>query len=139
MEMNRDLIAKAKAAKTVGELMALAKENGTELTEESAKAYFEQLHPKTGELSDDELDNVAGGGCYHSSGNLLTTCGYKCKHYEEGRTSGVKGTCYRCKYWDNDPGDSSGGGGSLWIKIMDVIMDVAAPRQCFHPANRKKS
>lgn len=139
MEMNRDLIAKAKAAKTVGELMALAKENGTELTEESAKAYFEQLHPKTGELSDEELDNVAGGGCYHSSGNLLTTCGYKCKHYEEGRTSGVKGTCYRCKYWDNDPGDSSGGGGSLWIKIMDVIMDVAAPRQCFHPANRKKS
>ena len=137
--MNRDLIAKAKAAKTVGELMALAKENGTELTEESAKAYFEQLHPKTGELSDEELDNVAGGGCYHSSGNLLTTCGYKCKHYEEGRTSGVKGTCYRCKYWDNDPGDSSGGGGSLWIKIMDVIMDVAAPRQCFHPANRKKS
>ena len=61
MEMNRDLIAKAKAAKTVGELMALAKENGTELTEESAKAYFEQLHPKTGELSDEELDNVAGG------------------------------------------------------------------------------
>ena len=29
MEMNRDLIAKAKAAKTVGELMALAKENRT--------------------------------------------------------------------------------------------------------------
>ena len=68
MEMNRDLIAKAKAAKTVGELMALAKENGTELTEESAKAYFEQLHPKTGELSDEELDNVAGGGCYSNDG-----------------------------------------------------------------------
>ena len=73
MEMNRDLIAKAKAAKTVGELMALAKENGTELTEESAKAYFEQLHPKTGELSDEELDNVAGGGCNAKDDGILNT------------------------------------------------------------------
>ena len=136
MKFSNEIIAKAKETKTVEELMALAKENGIELNEEDAKTYFSYLHPKTGELSDEELDNVAGGGCYHSSGNLLTTCGYKCKHYEEGRTSGVKGTCYRCKYWDNDPG-GSGGGGSLWVKIMDVIMDVAAPRQCFHPANRK--
>ena len=58
-----ELIEKAKSAKTPEELMALAKENGMELTEESAKAYFEQLNPKTGELSDDELNNVAGGGC----------------------------------------------------------------------------
>ena len=45
-----ELIEKAKSAKTPEELMALAKENGMELTEESAKAYFEQLNPKTGEL-----------------------------------------------------------------------------------------
>ena len=47
-------------------LIALAKENGIELTEESAQAYFNQLNPKTGELADDELsdselDNVSGG------------------------------------------------------------------------------
>ena len=35
-----ELIEKAKSAKTPEELMALAKENGMELTEESAKAYF---------------------------------------------------------------------------------------------------
>ena len=55
MEMNNELIARAKKAKSSEELMALAKENGEELTEESAKEYFELLNPKTGELSDDEL------------------------------------------------------------------------------------
>ena len=63
MERSNDLITKAKEAKTPEELLALAKENGTELTEAEAKAYFDRLHPQTGELSDDELDNVAGGGC----------------------------------------------------------------------------
>ena len=64
--MNTELIAKAKQTKSPEELMALAKENGVELTEESAQAYFNQLNPKTGELADDELsdselDNVSGG------------------------------------------------------------------------------
>ena len=61
--MNEEMITKAKEAKSVEELIALAKENGIELTEEDAKMYFEQLSAKKGELSDDELDNVAGGGC----------------------------------------------------------------------------
>ena len=52
MEMSKELITKAKEAKNPDELMSLAKENGVELTEESAKAYFEQLNPKTGEVSD---------------------------------------------------------------------------------------
>ena len=61
MEINKELLAKAKEMKTPEELMALAKENSMELTEESAKAYLDLLHPKTGELSDSELDNVSGG------------------------------------------------------------------------------
>lgn len=40
------------------DLLALVKENGIEITEEQAKALFDQLHA-TGELSDDELDKVA--------------------------------------------------------------------------------
>ena len=56
-----ELIEKAKEAKTPDELMSLAKENGVELTEESAASYFDRLNPKTGELSDSELDNVSGG------------------------------------------------------------------------------
>lgn len=129
-----ELIEKAKAAKTPEELMALAKENDIELTGEEAKACFDRLHPRTGELSDEELDNVAGGGCHSSNGNLMTTCGYKCKHYEEGRSEGVKGTCFRCKYWGKDPTAVTA---SLWTTIIDVIVDASAPRQCYHPANRK--
>ena len=55
-----ELIAKAKAAKSADELLALAKENNVEMTEEQAKIYFEQLNAN-GAVSDDELDVVAGG------------------------------------------------------------------------------
>ena len=55
-----ELIAKAKAAKSAEELLALAKENNVELTEEEAKTYFEQLNAN-GAVSDDELELVAGG------------------------------------------------------------------------------
>ena len=61
MELTKELVAKAKEAKTSEELMALAKEAGIDMTEESAALAFEQLNSKTGELSDSELDNVSGG------------------------------------------------------------------------------
>lgn len=61
MELTKELVAKAKEAKTPEELMALAKEDGIDMTEESAAVAFEQLNSKTGELSDSELDNVSGG------------------------------------------------------------------------------
>ncbi|MBQ5329416.1 MAG: Nif11-like leader peptide family RiPP precursor, partial [Oscillospiraceae bacterium] len=62
--MNQELVNKARKAKSVEELLALAKENGIELTDEQAKEYFAQLNPTKGELSDDELEDVAGGGCF---------------------------------------------------------------------------
>ena len=58
-----EMIEKAKAAKSAEELLALAKANGVEMTADEAKTYFAQLGPKSGELSDDDLDNVAGGAC----------------------------------------------------------------------------
>ena len=61
--MNEEMIIKAKEAKSVEELITLAKENGVELNEEDAKLCFEQLNAKKGELSDDELSDVSGGGC----------------------------------------------------------------------------
>ena len=51
---------KAKTAKTAEELLELAKAENIELTEEQAKEYFATIHA-SGELSDEELDNVAGG------------------------------------------------------------------------------
>lgn len=78
MENNKELFAKAKAAETPEALLTLAKENGVELTEESAKAYFEIIHPKAGEIADEELDNVAGGGCHTKDGREIVTVGHGC-------------------------------------------------------------
>ena len=77
---NEELIAKAREAKSAEELLALAKENNVELTEEEAKAYFEQMN-KTGELADDELDSVAGGGCHKKDGRLVVALFYNCKDW----------------------------------------------------------
>ena len=56
-------IKKAKTAKTPEELLKMAEENGIELTLEQAKGYYAMLNPTSGALSDEELENVAGGGC----------------------------------------------------------------------------
>ena len=77
--MDQEIIAKAREAKSAEELLAMAKENDIELTGEQAKEYYDRLHA-TGELSDDELDNVAGGGC----GSFETKCPRcGCKEYDK--------------------------------------------------------
>ena len=58
-----EMIEKAKAAKSAEELLEIAKAGGVEITASEAATYFAQLNPKSGELDDDELDNVAGGAC----------------------------------------------------------------------------
>ena len=72
--MNQELVNKARKAKSVEELLALAKENGIELTNEQAKEYFAQLNPTKGELSDDELEDVAGGGCFPEEERYCPNC-----------------------------------------------------------------
>lgn len=60
IEFTPELMAKAKQAKSHSELLELGKENGIDLSEKDAKDFFERLK-NSGELSDDELDNVSGG------------------------------------------------------------------------------
>ena len=114
MELNKELLAKAKETKTPEELMAFAKENNVEMTEESAKAYFDLIHPKTGELSEDELNNVSGGGCHADDGReIVTVChgcdGFECKHCGKSdiinhigvwscRNCGRGALCCNCNY-----------------------------------------
>lgn len=64
-EIKEELLEKAEKAKSTEELMEIAKEGGIELTEQEAQEYFDKLCStrKHGELSDEELDNVSGGGC----------------------------------------------------------------------------
>ena len=69
MNVSKELLEKAKTAKTPEELLEMAKAEKVELTEEEAAKAFAELN-KTGELSDEELDNVSGGcgGDYEASG-----------------------------------------------------------------------
>lgn len=60
--MNEELLAKVRAATSAKEIAALAAESGMVLTEDEAQDYYDRVHT-TGELSDDELNHVAGGGC----------------------------------------------------------------------------
>ncbi|MGN1100375.1 MAG: hypothetical protein ACI4S9_08500 [Christensenellales bacterium] len=60
MKLSKKLLEKAKSAKSAEELLALAKTVNVELTEDEAVKAFAELN-KTGELSDEELDNVTGG------------------------------------------------------------------------------
>ncbi len=62
MRFTNEIIEKVKTAKSAEELLAMAKAENIELTEAQAAKAFEELN-KNGELSDEELDNVAGGGC----------------------------------------------------------------------------
>ena len=60
MKISKELLEKAKTAKTAEELLAMSKAEGFELPEGEAKTVFSKLY-KMGELSDEELDNVSGG------------------------------------------------------------------------------
>lgn len=61
--MSSKMREKAKTAGCVQELLTIAKAEGVAITEEKAAELFDLFHPQTGELSDDELLSVSGGGC----------------------------------------------------------------------------
>ena len=82
--MNQELIIKAKAAKSVEELLELAKASNVELSEEQAKEYFAKLNSTKGELSDDELDDVSGGGCGESKTKYCPNCNSELRMISEG-------------------------------------------------------
>lgn len=82
--MNQELITKAKAAKSVEELLKLAKASNVELSDEQAKEYFAKLNPTKGELSDDELDDVSGGGCGESKTKYCPNCNSELRMISEG-------------------------------------------------------
>ncbi len=60
--MTNEMMQKVMECKSAEELLALAKENGMDMTAEEAAEKYAELHNE-GELSDDELDSAAGGGC----------------------------------------------------------------------------
>ena len=59
--MNEEMLKKLKEAKSAGDVAAIAKEHGKELTAEQAQEIYDKLKAANGELSDDDLEGVAGG------------------------------------------------------------------------------
>ena len=86
MKFSKELIEKAKTAKSAEELLELAKAENINFTAEEAAKAFAELN-KTGELSDEELDNVAGGcaGPYQSGDTPLFNSGDRVKYRKKIR------------------------------------------------------
>ncbi len=70
MQITKEQIQKAMACKTAAELVALAKSENIELTEEEAARYISSMAEK--KINLDELDDIRGGVCV---GNV---CGLDC-------------------------------------------------------------
>lgn len=77
--MNEELLKKTREAQSPEELLKLAHENGMpEFTPENAIEYYAIMH-RSGEISDDELENAAGG-C-SKGGRKIVTLGNVCSDY----------------------------------------------------------
>lgn len=104
---NNELLEKAKQAASAEEILALAKKNGVEMTEEQANACYAKINHTSGELSDDELDNVVGGGCtakgLATSHEDLVKVGTKVRlHWSKSENlSNGTSSCYKCNIGNN--------------------------------------
>ena len=98
---NNEIIAKAKQAKSADELLDFAKENNIDMAQEGAQLLYDSFHA-TGELSDDELDSVAGG----VGTNAFTSGDVKCKKcgnytafpVPSTNSKDIRYVCYSCLY-----------------------------------------
>ena len=114
-----EMIEKAKAAKSAEELLAFAKENGVEMTEDEAATYFAQLNPKSGELDDDDLDAVAGGACGNGNNSNAVKLGDTVNI-----TSGVSCVC------GNKTGIVSKGKRSVYIECNQCSKKICTLGEC---------
>jgi hypothetical protein len=106
--MDQKTIEQIKAAKSVQEIAETARKENITLSDGQAEALYKQYHTKEGELSDQELNNVAGGTC--SSAETLRKEGkymeisedYVCYAFEWAygiySKEGQKMCCFNCHH-----------------------------------------
>ena len=108
MEVSQEIIERAEQTKTIEELAALAKEEHIYLTEDELEYYFKVLHPKEGEMADEELDTIGGGsqcksGKTYSSDppyKLIVTIGNSCELFK--RNAEGSEVCNNCQHITKD-------------------------------------
>ena len=145
MKFSNEMIEKAKTAKTAEELLEMAKAENIELSAEQAAKAFAELN-KTGELSDEELDNVSGGcGKSPRDGNRFgseaeVTYKYSigdivnaklgmgtvtCKIVAQGTDSGVftraRNRTYYATYQVEVIDNWICSNGNIWINEVDIV------------------
>lgn len=67
-KLTPELIAKARKANSTDELIAIAEENGIEMSAKAAEEFMRKLKPTDSAIAEDELEAVAGGGCGDTEG-----------------------------------------------------------------------
>lgn len=136
-----ELILKAKKAKSAEEIVAIAKENGLEVCIEDAQKYVE-MNSQNGELSDEALDGVTGGGAYTVFGGyLIVTNFHECDRWQCDECGGTDfkymqvasesgwANAHKCSGHPNGCGKSC---------ATCKYMDYRFPFQiCTHPETRK--
>lgn len=107
MEFTSEQLQKIKATTTPAELLALAEAEGVPLTEAEATACFTRLNPPAGELTDQELEAVSGGGCagfekpeFHNGDHVMQE-GRTCCNSEHSDYRGAQYILVSCHspYW----------------------------------------
>ena len=97
-EITEELHELAPKAQSADEIAGIAEGAGVELREDEAEALLERICvANEGEIVDEELDNVAGGGC---KATQTVRVGEKCAHYFGLHRETA---CYYRKAHDNDP------------------------------------
>lgn len=85
---HEELILKAKEAKTVEAILAIAKENGLDVSREDAEMYI-QMNRESGELPDEALNGVTGGAAYTlRDGYLIVTNFHECDRWKCDKCGG---------------------------------------------------
>ena len=121
MEISAHQLARAAQAATAEELLKLARAEGVSLTEAQAEALFVRLRPPTGELTDQELDAVSGGGCYQGS---VTDTGFV---HSSGSPNGNSGNPESERLY-NPRGLGIGDG----VRYSNPLMAVHGSHHCQH-------
>ena len=114
--LNQEMAAKARQAKSVDELMTLAEENNYPLTREQAEKTFAEFQV-SGEISDDELDNVSGGCTTSIEGVEYRKVGNSdgCSNMRHGKPPVYNNTCQTCPHCHPIPGKLLG----LYCDVVD--------------------
>ena len=100
MDFTMEQIQKAMTAASAEELLAMAKEDGIELTLTEAEEYYSELHQNY-EMSDDELSAVAGGKGESYNG-FDETIAAKCRRYRPNVPEGTipdTPLCFYCAHF----------------------------------------